>query len=215
MNAHHLALSFTHDMYVDDDEPFRLMKRIEGTIWAHRDVRRARAGRFCIFIVDAERAFIEGESVFEVFDTYAQTVNFYELYTDDLEYKPAVVKLLLGGSRFAPSMLILDRLEVGPKYKGQHIGLRVLQYLQLQFSMGCGIVAMKPYPLQFEGGTPQENAAKAKFIEQGLDDFPKDFKKSLARLQRYYGRLGFKKVPGLEYMVADPYSCVPKILGDA
>lgn len=211
MYTHYVTLDIAHVLSVDDSKYARYIKRIEGGIWIQHEIRRTRAGTFRIFIVDAERAYNDGVDVFTVFDMHGETVNYFRLYGDDLEFLPAVIKLLPGGERFAPGMLILDRLEILLKYRGHGIGLRVLRALQFQFSMGCGIVAMNPYPLQFEGGTPRENVGQQAFIAQRLDTFPTNFKKSLASLTRYYGRLGFKKVPGLEYMVADPYVRTPDL----
>ena len=49
------------------------------------------------------------------------------------------------------NLLILDRLEIIiPQYRGKKLGLTILHHMIERFSAGASIVAMKPFPLQFE-----------------------------------------------------------------
>ena len=111
----------------------------------------------------------------------------------------------------SPNMLILDRMEILPKYRRMGIGLHALRCLQRQFSTGCGIVVMKPFPLQFEQGGPEKNMHEPEFVRFGLGDFDRNQKRATAKLRAYYARLGFVRVPRTEFMVADPYLPVPPL----
>lgn len=70
---------------------------------------------------------------------------------------------------------------------------------------------MKPFPLQFEGGKPAENKDKPDFVKLGLAEFGDRFEPALRKLRNYYARLGFVRVRGTEYMVADPFRRVPSL----
>ncbi|MBT9462530.1 hypothetical protein [Hydrogenophaga sp.] len=207
------TLEFSHELLVDDDEPSRYVKEIEGVVWVYRGSRKHRAGRFSIFIINVERALANDESVFDIFDYASTTMGYLLLYGDDGEYAPEVTAILPGGERWSPNLLILDRLEVLPKYRGYGIGLRVLRCLQEQFSMGCGLVAMKPFPLQFEGGDPAEKEGDPKFVTMGLGDFDRNQGRATARLCRYYAQLGFIGVPGTDFMISDPLMDLPPLVG--
>jgi len=207
------VLEFTHELIVNDDEPSRYVKEIEGIVWVYRGSRKHRAGRFSIFIINVELALANDESVFDIFDHTATTLDYLALYGDDCEYSPEVTKALPGGERWSPNILILDRLELLPKYRGRGMGLQVLRCLQEQFSMGCGLVAMKPFPLQFEGGTPAERETEPKFMTMGLGEFDRNQRRATAKLCRYYAQLGFVRVPGTEFMISDPLMVLPPLIG--
>ncbi|MDQ0024336.1 GNAT superfamily N-acetyltransferase [Variovorax paradoxus] len=206
-----LSIEFKHEFVVDDREPSRYVKDIEGSVYVHYENSKVKAGRFAVFVIDAEAAVNEQEDVFDCFDHSERTVDYFDLYLPHLDFKPKVVKLLTGGERWAPNILILDRLEILPRFRGRGVGLRTLRWLQFQFGTGCGIVAMKPFPLQFEGGKPSENAGKASFVKLGLDSFDNNFDRALGKLRAYYAKLGFVRVPGTPFMVADPMMKLPDL----
>lgn len=207
-----LALKFQLELAVEDDEPERFIKSIDGTIYLYTSGdRKVKAGNFSVIVIDVESAVNERESVFDVFDYSSKTIDYFSLYTPNLDFKPKVVKALDGDDRWAPGMLILDRLEVLPRFRGQVIGLRVLRWLRMQFSMGCGIVVMKPFPLQFEGGSPEENKNKPGFVRLRLDLFDTHFDRARKKLRLYYGKAGFTVVAGTPYMVADPMRPPPSL----
>lgn len=205
----YLSLQYSHNTLVDDREPGRFVKEIDGVILNQiDDVRTVRIGRFSVMVIDVESAVNERESTFDIFDYSSRTIDYYSLYTPDMDFRPKVLAALQGGERWAPNMLVLERLEILPKYRGQGAGLRVLRWLHFHFGMGCGIVVMKPYPLQFEGGEPHENANETTFKRLRLGAFTAEFEPARKKLRDYYGRLGFRLVKGTEYMVADPFFAV-------
>ncbi|MDP2018967.1 hypothetical protein [Hydrogenophaga sp.] len=206
-----VSLEYKHKIYLDDSEPSFYVKDLEGYVLSYNGYRRERVGRFRIFVIDVEMAFSDRFSVFEVFDYRSETIGYWSLYEPSLEFKTKVVKVLPEGDRWQPNILILDRMEIFPKYRGEGIGLNALRCLQRQFSTGCGIIAMKPFPLQFEGGTPEENADSPTFVKLGLGTFDRNEKRAMAKLRAYYARLGFVRVPGTEYMVADPLLAMPSL----
>lgn len=207
-----LSLEYDQHVFVDDDEPSRFVTHVKGLIHELADDDESIVlGEFSVILVDVEAAVTEDESVFDVFDSDSRTIDYYGLYLGSLEFKSKVVRAIGGSPRWAPNLLILDRLAVLPEHRGSNIGLRVLRCLRVRFSSMCGLIVMKPFPLQFEGGIPAENAEKEKFRKLRLDQFPADFDKSLRKLRAYYRRLGFARVPGTDYMAADPEQRAPSL----
>lgn len=211
MDFAYVFLEYKQEVMADDVEPSRYIHCLEGDVVLDHEDGREKAGRFRAFILDVELAMNDEYSVFDVFDSYSETIGYWDLYEDGLEFTAKVVKLLKAGERWRPNMLILDRMEIFPKHRGKGIGLCALNCLQRRYSIGCGIIAMKPFPLQFEGGPPEENAHKKEFIEMGLGSFGRDLRRAKAKLRRHYARLGFVHVPGTEFMVADPFVHMPMI----
>ncbi len=209
MAADYVTLEYTHDILVDDDEPSRYIKALEGYVLVHTGMRRERIGRFKIFVIDVELAINDGSSVFDVFDTYSETYGYWSLYSSPFQFKKKVINAFPEGDRWKPNILILDRMEIFPRHRGKGIGLRSLRCLQREFSTGCGIVAMKPFPLQFEGGLPAPNEESPEFVELALGTFDRNERRATAKLRAYYSRLGFVRVPRTDYMVADPLVSMP------
>lgn len=193
------------EVLCDDEEPSRFMYEIKGGIYGHsKSDRRIKVGEFAAFQVNVERCVNEEDSAFDVFDTHSATMPYYELYDGDLGFPPKVLKALGSDGFWAPNMLILDRLVIAPKYRGRDYGLVALHALTVRLAMGCGIVAMKPYPLQYEGGTPAENQNEEFFKKAGLGVFAGSIDACTRKLRKHYGRLGFHAVPGTPFMVLNP-----------
>jgi hypothetical protein len=87
------------------------------------------------------------------------------------------------------NMLILDRLEIRPQFRGQELGLRYMRAAITRFGMGCRIAAMKPFPLQFEDKVSESTIA--------------DFRAATAKLKKYYARDGFEALRGSDLMILD------------
>jgi hypothetical protein len=43
------------------------------------------------------------------------------------------------------------QMEIFPQYRGQQLGLKYVRAAITRFGIGCQLVAIKPFPLQFEG----------------------------------------------------------------
>lgn len=106
-------------------------------------------------------------------------------------------------TEFVPSgLLIIDRLELFPHFRGKGIGLQAMKFLIARFRMGAGLVAIKPFPLQFEGGSqdaPEELRAR------GLDRYPANETTCNRKLRQHYRKLGFVAIP------RTPFMCLPLI----
>lgn len=210
----YLTLRFDGDeLTLDDEEPSRFLFEYSGTIVQndYSGQKVGEIGTFSAFVVDAMAAVSERESLLDVFDTKETTVNYFgDLYeSDDGDFKPKVVNAAFDGDPWwNPNILILDRLIIYPEHRGRGLGLQVLRAMIHRLRTGVGLIAMKPYPLQFEARhleAPDSDESK----RLGLDKFSLPQQKATAKLKKYYGKLGFKAVPRTEYMVRSPEIPLP------
>lgn len=204
-----LVLRYEVETLVGDQEPERFAKEIEGLVLLlDSSDQEHNIGTFRVFIIDVVGAVNADVSPYAVFDSRLATLDFYSLYARSLEFKPAVLRSMGTDGLWEPSMLILDRLEIYPAYRGKTYGLHALLGLQHHFSMGCGIVAMKPFPLQFEERWMKNDDG----IEPlDLHRFPQDMRRAMKSLRQYYARLGFSLVPRTAFMVRDAMQPLPSL----
>jgi GNAT superfamily N-acetyltransferase len=113
----------------------------------------------------------------------------YEASPDGYIFKGAVQKLF-DDLCAIEDLLILHRLAINPLIRGQRLGLAVLHRTIEDWSSGCGLVAMKPYPLQFEYGAKK----KKDWSQLKLGKFPALKVVASKQLRNYYERLGFKRI---------------------
>ncbi|MRT92666.1 hypothetical protein [Ancylomarina sp. 16SWW S1-10-2] len=83
----------------------------------------------------------------------------------------------LVGDSFNTNVLLVSRLEIKEKYRGQGYGKYVLNSLDIYFKSTCAYVAINSFPLGFEGITDDVNYDKAQ-----------------KRLNSFYSKCGYKKI---------------------
>ncbi len=86
-----------------------------------------------------------------------------------------------------------------PEYRGKSIGLTTLWKIIQRCSGGAGVIALKPYPLQFE------HEAMDKGIElwrdkMQLNEFTGDIESATEKLENLYRKLGFVKAKNSSVM---------------
>lgn len=183
---------------IDADEPSDYVYEWNGTIRLTPSACGGRSeviGRFRVQQVDGNTAFNHGIAPYEVYDSSQVTWDCYEALFDDDELRPAALAALPFESvGWSVTVLLLDRIEIKPKYRGRGYALLVLNALMRRFWIGASLVAMKPFPLQYEGAMPPV----------GHPDYVKTnraFHRDKLKLQRYYSALGFRLVKGTDFMV--------------
>ena len=89
------------------------------------------------------------ENGFDVLDTHAETVEYYDVIygRSESEFNDTLLSLL-NDDIFLSNLLIIDRLEILPSYRGRNLGLIIMRRLIQRFSWGVGVIAIKPFPLQ-------------------------------------------------------------------
>jgi GNAT superfamily N-acetyltransferase len=83
-------------------------------------------------------------------------------------------------------LLIIDCIEVHPKLRGRGIGRSVVDRTIDIFGAGCGLVACRPWPLQFTPSYTRDRKAlkRLRAPSVGRDD-------AIHKLRAYWSRLGF------------------------
>ena len=197
--------SYDHDSPILSRFVFETTGRVVSCEW-QREPRLI--GKFRTYIVSVESAVDEGESIFELFDDDALTMEYFEaLYAGfGGRYNNQISSLFHELEDFwRPNLLILDRLTIYPQFRNHDIGLEVITALIKRLKMGIGLIALKPYPLQFDTDDPIERQ------ELGLDNFVMSQRGATLKLRKYYGRLGFMRVPKTPYMVRSASRLLPVI----
>lgn len=215
LDPRYLTLRFdASESMTDEGEPVFYLQRRTGhvTLWdAGRTEDDIRIGDFSIVYVDLDGAGVEGVHAFDVFDTEQATFEYYEdLYGDDAgRMKNSVVDIaVIDGVVWSENVLIIERLVLQPEFRGQGLGLAAIRGLILGARGGAGLVLLKPYPLQFEGGG---DPTDEEFIRLEFGSLPKNHRSATAKLFRHYARLGFKRVPKTPFMVRDAQLKLPTV----
>ncbi len=157
-------------------------------------------GKVQLFYLDLDAVFDTNDSLHDLFDIRSETAPFYSALIDyeTGDFKPNLEKVL-GEYICDSNVLIVDRLEILPEFRGKKIGLASLVWCLRQYARQCGVVALKCFPLQFECAEMGEPAWRR---EMQFGKLSRDRKRSLAKLKKHYGSLGFKVLPAGDIMVA-------------
>jgi GNAT superfamily N-acetyltransferase len=186
----------------DVDEPITYLDQITGDVVAHHEGAPSQiAGRFNIYYVDCDGALNAGVSLFDVMDHDQEIHNYYAalIDMDKGEFREEVVRAT-GSDFLVGNILVLDRLELLPPYRGSGQGLALLRAMIRSFGRGAGLVAMLPFPSQF--GTLGEDASDPEWRDKmQLTVMKRKKSAAIKRLHTYYAALGFRDIPGTEYMV--------------
>jgi len=180
-------------------EPGDFIHELSGNILCstEEDQRDRIAGRFRVYYANFELAENHGVTAFEVLDAYQHTFDYAETVLDSDE-RPFSTRLykLLANEIWNFNFLILDRVELLPKYRGNGVGLLILSCLIERFGSGAGVVGLKPFPLQFEPRHETESwNSRLK-----LETYSTDVQKSTRKLRRYYEKLGFVPMKSTPFM---------------
>lgn len=166
------------------------------------DDSRSRIGKFRAQYVDVGRAMNKREAIFDVLDCHSSsTVEYFEpIFGENSPCFSEAVEEVTNGEADGCNLLILDRLELLPMFRGHNIGLKILRHMMVRFSPGAGLIALKAFPLQLE--CESTDAEERIWREQlGLETFVQDEKLSISKLQSYYSKLGFRLLPDSKFMV--------------
>lgn len=193
------------------EEPEDFIQEICGKVLRriNHSERHEIAGRFRIYYADFELGWNHNVAAREILDTYQDTFNYADavLNSDETPFSRRLNNLL-GNEIENFNFLILDRVELLPRYRGHEVGLLVLRSLIERFGAGAGVVGMKPFPLQLE----RKDATVSRW-RRGLrlEQFPSDSEISTRKLRNYYRRLGFVRMRSTPFMFRSLSWALPTI----
>jgi hypothetical protein len=87
---------------------------------------------------------------------------------------------------FGTDLLIIDSIEVRPRFRGTRVGTTAIDRTIDIFGPVCGLVACKPWPLQFTPAFARDRKAlkRLKAPAMGQDE-------AVRKLRAYWSKLGF------------------------
>jgi GNAT superfamily N-acetyltransferase len=180
------------DSHVPRKEPGDWALEISGSILATEqtgfragDDSVAEIGIVKAFLIQIREARREGLQASAVLNAKLSATSEYSQLFKKLEWRKRVSR------KFEPrsaDLLILDRMELKPEYRGHGFGLLAARCMIEMFGSRCGLVACKPYPLQFEGSNRWRPPAR---VSGGT----KALRRARKKLRRYWARVGFQRVP--------------------
>lgn len=188
------------ESFLEDDDPSHYAHSTYGTvIGVDKDDNEALAGKFCLHYLDICAAVNASASVFDIFDCRASTLDFYgAIFAGDSLTVSAKLNRLFNFEPAWGNVLILDRLEILPAFRGNNLGLIVMRRLIERFGAGAAYVAIKPFPLQ--GEYHHRDVVDEWADRLQLGKFEENLRRSTAKLRRHYARLGFKALKGKPFM---------------
>ncbi len=178
--------------YVDDDD---YINHIEGTIYLEKySGKKQRIGKFSlkqmllglacnekydtIDLCSSTRAITEIMSSLK--DDFAQW-GFSEAIDDAVETN-------------GTDVLIIERIEILPKYRSNGIGKRVVKDIIRRFSSSVDLIALKAFPIQFEPKDAGDNFKK-RMKYSGLEQ---NEELANTKLKKFYKDCGFYNVKGVD-----------------
>ena len=170
-------------------------------------------GKFCQYYIDIASAIDAGyPDLFDIFDAHSESIaDYYDALIDPhTEYFSEKLRQLLDDEIMQPNLLIIDRLELLPNYRGQNLGIMIMRRLIQRFSAGAGVVAIKPFPLQFERRSPAEEES-GWHQKMQLSNFRETERDSIRKLQNHYRKLGFVEMKGTPHMFLSTARRLPRI----
>ena len=200
---YHIILKCCSRICIEEyDDPYELVYETRGNIELMNDSDEEidTIGKFKLYYVDVSRSINRGEDIFEVMDAHSSSVAecFYPIFDkESQEFNENIMKLF-SYDVLDINLLIIDRLEILPEYRGEKIGLKAMRQLIHRFSLGAGIVAIKPFPLQFESTSSHDSEWVNKMQHY---KFPINEKECLIKLKNYYAKLGFVALKNSKLMV--------------
>lgn len=189
------------DVYEPDDFVYEVSGEVLGTD-DEEGCHEVLMGKFRLYYVDGERAVNDGVSVGDTMDAHSDHVSAYfaPLFgVSAPEFERSVYNALLCLPQNS-NLLILDRVELLPEFRGQRLGLKVIKHVIRRFGNGASVVALKPYPLQFEYCRETSDWRK----KMGLKSLESDRAKARRKLVTYYASIGFLELPKTPYMIFSP-----------
>ena len=157
-------------------------------------------GVISALLVQVGRVADAGEDLFDVMDgASAELGKYYSAFfrPHDYDYSDKIRRQFV--DIFPLDLLIINHVEILPAYQKHGIGLLAVARTIDVFGENCGLVAMRPFPLQFRN-----------YLDPGwrppdaVQDPKAAFREATQKLQRHWARAGFKLVSGTDYCALCP-----------
>ena len=178
--------------WTDYAEPDAYITNLEADIMvANEDFsHKKKVGTVSALSARLEKAAEDGVDCVEVLDARsADTALYLDLFdVRQSRYSGWVDRTL---QPFGRDLLILDRIQVLPEFRGNGYGLYAAYAMISNFAPSDGLVACIPAPFEL---LQKHRASGNPALVRGNEDIP-GWNAALAKLRRHWGLLGFRRVP--------------------
>lgn len=202
----HINFSVTIDASYGDPEEFLSHYKGEVELYVAEQNTSKCVARLGLFIVHSDAADRAGVSLYDVLDADAKTEPYLSLLhkKEAGNFSPAVLRILKEDFATTQNMIIFDRIEILPEFRGKRLTYRVTQLCLDRLAGASRIAALKAYPLQFE---PDAKRPSDEWDTQmRLAALPGTKREATERLKEYYAKMDFVPVRGTDLMIRDLYA---------
>jgi GNAT superfamily N-acetyltransferase len=199
---------FIHDRYgtpAIHDEPDEYVRPVCGRVKLVTDVdddnphkgkgeQETVVGRFDASYLNIGNALVARVKIYDVLDASSEIREIYAtLFNPDTERLREDVEKLLGGVTLR-NILVVNRVEILPAYRGMGLGLAMMWHLIQRHSAGCGIVALKAFPVQFRAGHLSDPERSDWNRQMGYDPYTYTVEFAHERVIFHLKKLGFEPI---------------------
>jgi len=175
-------------------EPERYLIEVNTEVYDYNDSdEEVVIGKGRCFFADLEGAVDDlGDGPDYILDMEGATADYIEpLFVPGLpELRQDVVELL-DEVPIGINILILDRIEILPRFRHKGLSGKINREMIRHFSAKTSLVALKAFPLQFEAKSP-DNCPSEWEAAMKLEELPADQATATQKLMDLYSDLGFK-----------------------
>lgn len=178
-----------------NDDCEDLIQKITGRIIARSsssgEEDKQEIGKIELIYIDVVSAEEDDINLFTLFDLEAGMGDYcYPLYDlDEYDWSKRVYESLEDHLTNL-NLLIIHRVKLLPKFRGQKIGLLAIRRSIQQFGNGCGLVCLiaKPYQVEL---SEKDSMNPGDYEKYGLSQFAEDKSTATRQLETYYKKMGF------------------------
>lgn len=177
------------------ESPEKYLNQYELEIWLETEEGSPieLAGKGNLYNILLSAALDEGDDIFEIFDFDADLLDLGNTLYDfeNVDFKQSIFDFY-NDDFYNPNVFFINRIELLPRFRGQGLGKRIIKDICHRFASGCGLFAVKAFPLQMECRAiedPQEWDKQMKFHQ-----LEQDMEKATYKMYSYYQNLGFHNI---------------------
>jgi hypothetical protein len=157
-------------------------------------------GRVGALLVQVGRVADAGENLRDILDGESSELGkYYDTFfkADECDYNDRIRQQF--DDIYGLDLLIINNVEVQPKFQKNGLGLLAITRTVDLFGENCGLVAIKPFPLQFRNYLDPDWLPP-----DGVGNPEAAFRAATQKLRNYWSRAGFKHVDGTNYYALCP-----------
>jgi GNAT superfamily N-acetyltransferase len=182
---------FEIDRWLQADGPEHHVLQIDGKILLSMDDETdTPAGTMRLHLASISSASEAGHAAFHVLDSLSETAAFLPLLDDGGDWSETVQDQFI--DVVDRDLLIVTEVKVDHRYRGRGLGIMAVNTAIDCFSRGCGLVAIKPFPLQFNHWTDPSWKPETP-LPEGVSK-EQAFRSALKKVEKHWARLGFRRV---------------------